>query len=103
VADWHLAELDDELRPTGWTIASVDAGDGYRSSGTWDVVRGATRHRLVFEGVTESGDPLPVERAYGCRLDGTDVSLYLGKKTGGAWRRDLEGFVAALSPTREAQ
>jgi hypothetical protein len=96
MADWHLSELDEALRRVGWTIEDVRTGDGYRTSAVWSIARGSARAELVFEGLTEEGFALPIERAYACRVEGTARSLYFGRKTGRAWRTDLADFVASL-------
>jgi lambda repressor-like predicted transcriptional regulator len=99
VAEWHLAELEAELRRAGWVVSSVAEGDGYEISAVWEVARGDTTLRIEFEGMDAlgAGVALPLERAYACRVEGTSVSLYFGKKSGRAWRPDLEQFVSGLA------
>jgi hypothetical protein len=98
VADWHLAELEVALQRAGWSIASVEGGDDYRVSATWTIVRGEQQRRLVFEGLTDAGTALPIERAYACAVEGAGLSLYFGRKSRSRWPRELESFVAALGP-----
>jgi hypothetical protein len=102
VAEWHLAELEEELRRAGWTVGSVSEGDGYRTAAVWEVTRGEVRHRIAFDAfdASGSGDAQPLERAYGCEVEDTHVSLYFGKKTGRRWRPELEAFVGSLASLR---
>ena len=100
MADWHLLQLEDRLRMVGWTVTDVLPGDGYRTSAVWVVRRGREERRIAFEGQTEQGSALPLERAYGCNVEEADADLYFGKKSSSRWRDELAHFVATLNRER---
>jgi hypothetical protein len=102
VADWHLRDLERRLVEHGWRVVNVLPGDRYRVSGTWEIARGAGETlSLDFEGLTEHGVALPIEKAYGCEVRGTLHGVGFGKRPGsgrprGSWEQQAAGFVAGL-------
>lgn len=98
----HLTALEDALARRGWRIATVQPGDEYRISATWELQRAGGSRRLLidFEGMGPDGDVcLPLEQSYGCHVRGvTGLSLYFRRvnRSRDLWEEELAAFVRAL-------
>jgi hypothetical protein len=94
MAEWHLDELENEIQRIGWRIKSRLDGDDYKISASWIIERGTTR-QIDFEGLDEM-KCLPIEKAYGCKVNDTEIKLYFYKK-GDNWNSQLAGFISELN------
>ncbi|MBR9860216.1 hypothetical protein GYB22_05620 [bacterium] len=95
--DWHLKELENQIQQSGWKITARLPGDNYSISGIWEISRNSTQH-IEFNGLDDM-ETRPIERAYGCRIKGTDISLYFHGK-GETWEKALTDFVDSINELR---
>ena len=101
MAEQHLNDLEHALAHHGWRATDTMETRGARRwgiSGSWEIVRGARKLFLDFEGGDADGlVTYPVERAFSCHVRGQEqLSIYFEKRTNRAWRQELDSFVAAL-------
>lgn len=101
MADWHLKDIAAAFERKGWRFAAELAGNKPYISAIWRFERpydGAALG-IAFPYDLQSGDPLPIEQAYCCKLVGerrVGLYFYSHKHTPSRraqWRSELETFV----------
>src|SRR5687767_14852499 len=104
MAQWHLDDLRRAFERLGWRITSELPGDDYKISATWELRRAGDPRKLLLDldGLDDM-KVLPPTESYGCRVRGTDHTLYFRRRGTGdeaareRWRKELAAFVEAAS------
>ena len=100
MSEWYLDDLRTALRKRGWSISEL-AGDGYRTSASWELKRSRDNRAPVID-FDELDDmrTLPIEKSYSCRWRGTPKELYFSRRDTSqrpsTWKQDLSNFVMSL-------
>jgi hypothetical protein len=97
MAQWHLDELASSLESDGWRIVKTENGDGYRIAASWTIQRYGNQTLIVdFDGLDDMVT-LPLEEAYACKVRGTAVSLYFGRRGDRThWSTTLAEFISSI-------
>jgi hypothetical protein len=100
MAQWHLNDLEHALHQIGFTIVqrmSPNVKDSF--IGAWVIKRGS-EYIIYFDGIFDGlGNTIPhpsLEKAIGCSIRGTEISLYLYKK-GNMWNQHLKKFIQKVN------
>jgi hypothetical protein len=101
VAEWHLKDLRNALERRGWRIVNELPSRHLYISGTWEIERDGRRLSIDFGGFDDLST-LPMEKSYGCGVEGQIDGLYFSRKgTKGSerartWKSELEKFIRDL-------
>ena len=100
MAQWHLDEIENSLNRIGWTIIErKNPNEKENFIGAW-IIKRASERIMDFEGIFDGmGNTIKnpsLDKAYGCQINGTDISLYFYKK-GKKWDENLEGFINEIN------
>lgn len=101
MAEWHLNDLRNALERRGWRIVNELPSRHLYISGTWEIERDRKRLSIDFNG-SDDLNTLPMEKSYGCGVEGQIDGLYFSRKgTKGSeraktWKNELEKFVQDL-------
>jgi hypothetical protein len=100
MARWHLDELENSLNKIGFTIVlrlPPSAKDSF--IGAWIIKRG-NEYMVDFDGIFDGlGNTIPhpsLDKAIGCSIRDTHLSLYFYKK-GKMWNQELKKFIEEIN------
>jgi len=100
MAQWHLDDIESSLNRISWTVTKqYDPNEKESFLGAWLIKRGSERI-IDFNGIFD-GDGYVInnpslEKAYGCQVRETNISLYFYKK-GEKWNENLEKFIKEIN------
>ena len=98
MAQWHLDEIENALNRIGWNVTKrIPSSDNF--IGGWTISRGNLRtiyFNGIFDGLGNTIKNPSLDKAYGCDIQDTNISLYFYKK-GKMWNEALKNFVDELN------
>ncbi len=100
MAQWHLDEIENSLNNIGWTISErIEANEKDNYIGSWVIKRGTERivdFEGIFDGLGNTIKDPSMNKAYGCGIKDTQISLYFYKK-GKMWDNELKKFIHEIN------
>jgi hypothetical protein len=98
MSESHLTDLRKALEQNHWVVTKEQNGNGYDISSIWVVESpdGSHRFHLEFEGFDDL-QVLPINRAYGCRVqEKHEIGAYFAR-VGRSWPSELARFIQDLT------